>query len=218
MTRSSWLFNPENDGQRTFRERFEAHVRKRDELIDKGEFSLPSREGILLIIASGRPSKASSVLPEKQIEAFRQEADRLAEERRSMHADVQVVQRAKPKEMQVAIANPEISDLIIIGHGSIARIWTEKRGDFSWINVAEAATHLKLGRFEQRMCGQLGDTGAVPLGTFAVSNLENITAAVGIAEVPDVNPPDELFVPVFDSESEDSMLVQVQQLNLRAAP
>lgn len=51
---------------------------------------------------------------------------------------------------------------------------------------------------------------SVPLGTFAVSNLTNITAAVGL-KIPDVNPQDALFKPIFTAS--DGALEQIQAFN-----
>ena len=188
---------------------------RRERLIDKGKLSLPSGQGVLAIIVSRSPDDRSSLTPQAQHRAFLREAERLKHERAKSHQAVVVRPIAVTSDLKMDFADPEITDVILIGHGSLGCLWADGGQYFDWRTAAKAAATLKQGRIEQRMCGNLpsknskdGDTRteelphkySVALGTFAVSNLANVLAAVG-TEVPEVNPPDELFHPVYTGQN-----------------
>jgi hypothetical protein len=132
-------------------------------------------------------------------------------------------------DMKIDFGDREVTDIILIGHGSISAMWADNGKHFDWQTAARAASYLKQGKLEQRMCGNLPYKKAesdipgaghieelphkysVPLGTFAVSELANLTAATGMS-IPNVNPADELFRPVFPC-SKASVPEQIQAFN-----
>lgn len=197
----------------------------REKKLAAGKLSLPSGEGILAIIVSNQPDSNSPTPDDRQRQAFHNEAERLQEQRRTAHQEVVIRRRAVARDIKFDLTDPEITDVIMIGHGSIGCLWTEKNGRLDWHMVAKATSALKQGKIEQRMCGgfrkQRAEYGAtreeriyqnysVPLGTFAVSNLGNLLAAPNVI-VPDVNPPDALFKPVFADEQD--VVAQIAALN-----
>jgi hypothetical protein len=186
---------------------------RRERLLDKGKLSLPSGEGLLAIIVSRVPDYHSELSPREQHKAFLEEAERIGQERSKDHHAVAVRPMPATASMRMDFADPEITDIILIGHGSIGCLWVDGGRYFDWHMAAKAAHTLKQGRIEQRMCGNLppktGKTRdmkaesiphkySVALGTFAVSNLGNVLAAAG-REVSEINPPDELFQPIYTS-------------------
>lgn len=184
---------------------------KREHLLETGKTSLPSGLGKLAIIVSRAPDYHSKLSPKEQYAAFLEEAERLQQERSKDHQQVTLSPMAVISDIKVNFGDYDVTDIMLIGHGSIGCIWAEDGRYFDWRDAARAASFLKQGRIEQRMCGNLpskkGKVGdieveelphkySVALGTFAVTNLENVVAAVG-RKVPDVNPSDELFQPVY---------------------
>lgn len=214
--------------------RFEKYVssaaRDHQAKLENGKLSLLSGAGILKIIVSRTPDhRRSSGNPRQQHRVFLEEAEMLKEERDSQHALVQIQRIAHVGDMQLDFANPEISDIILIGHGSISALWGEARRNFDWRLAARAAKNLKQGKIEQRMCGDWPnkrpfdaespthdprDSYTVALGTFAVTNFTNVIAAAGKV-IPDEHPAADLFEPVY--EQNDNILGQIQALNDRHA-
>lgn len=178
---------------------------RRECLLEAGRLSLESGLGQLVIIVSQAPSyKAiTQYTPKQQWRHFMNEAERLAQERTDDHQDVLIRPKAVIGDMKLDFANPEVTDLILIGHGSIDSLWVDGSNKyFSWHQAAKTTTDLKQGKIEQRMCGNFPLGYNVALGTFAVSRLTNVIAAPGTI-VPDFNPSDELFQPVYGSDELD---------------
>lgn len=184
---------------------------KQEELLDKGKLSLASGMGKLSIIVSGAPDFKSSVKPQDQRKYFLEEAERLRDERLPEHQRVTIRQRAIPSDIKFELIDDEVTDMIFIGHGSIGVIWTDGgAGKFDWRNVAKTTKHLKQGKIEQRMCGNFPLDYNVPLGTFAVKSLGNVSAAPNVI-VPDIHPNDNLFVPIYNDT--DKVINQIDRLN-----
>lgn len=198
---------------------------ERQHKIDSDRLSLPSGDGLLSIIVSGQKKKRSiDTYDSKGRDPFyfRLEAERLEAERVAEHQDVVVRHRATPDVLSADLGNPEITDIILIGNGSINSIllgitrFSGKELYFNWRHAARAASTLKQGRIEQRMCGHFpfASHRNVPLGTFAVSDLANVVAAPS-AVIPDHDPDDGLFQPFMDESS--GPFAQIQSLNNRYA-
>jgi hypothetical protein len=198
---------------------------RRERLLQRGKLSLPSGQGILSIVVSRVPSHRSKLSPRDQHKAFLEEAYKLQQERLPDHQNVITRRIAAIGDMRLDFGDPEITDIIMIGHGSISNLWTEGGTHFDWRLAAKAASSLKQGKIEQRMCGNFPKKGgktdgqpmpeavprySVPLGTFAVSVFTNLTAAVAKA-IPDTHPGDHHFQPVY-AESGD-ILGQILALN-----
>jgi hypothetical protein len=217
--------SPESKSEKRLHRELERAAKERTHKIESGRLSLASGEGMLSIIVSGQKKK-------RQIDTygskgrdpyyFRLEAERLEAERAGDHQDVVIRHRATPDILSTDLGNPEITDIILLGNGTINSIvlglakFSGKEKHFSWRHAARAATSLKQGRIEQRMCGNFPFEGPnnVPLGTFAVSDLANVTAALNMI-VPDRDPDDGLFRPFMDESS--GPLAQIQSLNNRYA-
>jgi hypothetical protein len=207
-------------GQVKYFENLKARVAKRDELLQRGKVSLPIGQGLLSIIVSGAKGTKyeSDDLIARNYAARLSEAEQIASDRAGTYGDIVIRPRATQKVLINDFRNPEISDVILIGHGSISKIWLDHNGegsanDFSWLNVAHSVTALKAGKVEQRMCGHFANsTHSVPLGTFAVTQFSNVLAATGaMIDAPNGTPRDHLFVPVFNDQ--EPVLEQIQRLN-----
>lgn len=200
---------------------------RREKQLQDGRLSLPSGAGMLAIIASNAPDFRSKLSPEQQMKAFMEEAEMLQAERTFQHQQVKIRRRAVVQDLRLDFADPEVTDIILTGHGSISALWAAGGKNFDWRIVSKATSYLKQGRIEQRMCGNFpsekiqidGETKetlphkySVPLGTFAVSRLSNVIAAPGM-HIPDEYPPSDLFRPVFNDEV--GAPEQIQALNER---
>jgi hypothetical protein len=187
---------------------------RRDRLLDEGKLSLPRGTGKLIIVASPAADFRLKLSPEKQHEIFCEEAERLAEERAAQHDTVEIRRKAIMGDINIDLADPEVTDIALIGHGTISDFWANHGRHFNWLDAAKATrSHLKQGVVEQRMCGNFSTRTrySVPLGTFAVSNLENVVAALG-QKLPEHDPPEELFRPIYDNSRD--LLEQVDQMNM----
>lgn len=177
------------------------------------QLSLPSDQGRLVIAVSRvRGSHDLYGSNGRDRHYFLLEAERLKEERASDHQEVVVRERATTAQMKADFGDPEVSDIILVGNGTINALALDGGQYFDWWAAAKATVSLKQGRVEQRMCGNFPSEKPyhVPLGTFAVSDLRHVTAATGRV-IPDLDPFDELFEPVFASP--DDPLGQIQALN-----
>jgi hypothetical protein len=95
------------------------------------------------------------------------------------------------------ISDPEVSDLVLIGHGHIGDLGTDEGNHFSAFDVAKSAKYLKQGKIEQRICGHFRTPFSVPLGTFALADQRNLIAPLGY-KIDDINPDESLFVAVYE--------------------
>ena len=187
--------------------------KKRQELLDAGRLSLPRGAGKLAILVAQDPTISHTTSGFKLRQAFLAEAERLREERLGDNQDVVVRRHVTPSLIKHELIDPEVTDMVLIGHGSIGSFQCDGSGNnFDWYGVSRAVTHLKQGNFEQRMCGSFPvGKYAVPMGTFAVADLTNVVAAAG-RKVDDINPDEALFQPVFTEP--DGPIQQIRQLNI----
>lgn len=188
-------------------------AQERERKLEAGQLSLPSDKG-KLVIAVSRVRSSHNLYGSngKDPNYFRLEAERLKAERSGDNQEVVLRERATPAQMRRDFGDPEVSDIILVGNGTINALPLDGGQYFDWWDAARAATTLKQGRIEQRMCGNFPSEIPyhVPLGTFVVSNLENVIAATGKI-VPDRYPHDELFQPAYAGP--DDPFAQIQALN-----
>jgi hypothetical protein len=122
--------------------------------------------------------------------------------------------KAFPLDIGFHLADRDVSDLVLIGHGSISCFWTDgKSRNYDWRDVSKSANHLKTGIIEQRICGHLPEKVKlhVPLGTFALANLENLYAAPGKQLPDDQDPGDAVMERVYSNHI--PLLDQIRHLN-----
>lgn len=214
--------------------RFDKYVisaaRQHQTKLAEGKVSLPTGLGKLAIIVSRVPDhRRDAADPREQHRVFLEEAKLLEAERKPWHQGVEIRRIANIIDMKLDFGDPEVTDIILIGHGCISALWAEGGQNFDWRMAAKAATYLKQGRIEQRMCGDWPnkrpvdtesprnnprDAYTVPLGTFAVTDLTNVIAATAKV-IPDAHPAAGFFEPVYERPGEP--VAQIQALNERYA-
>ncbi len=188
---------------RKFHTRLEHAVVDRQQMLDKEQLSLESGLGKLVIVVSRQGNFASSVSRSEQINAFEEEAEMLRDSRQGHHQDIIVRHQSVVGDLVLDLQDPEVTDLVLIGNGSIADFWAAGGKHFDWLTVAKKAKHLKQGKIEQRVCGHFPLKTSVPLGTFALRDQTQLIAPTGQL-IPDVHPAGELFSPVYTKPNNDS--------------
>ena len=176
----------------------EKYSDRRQRLLEAGKLSLPSHEGCHMVIVSPAADYNSSLTPEQQKTVFLTEGERIAEEltRLKRFGGVTLTRTVNDTEFGMAIKDPEVSDITLIGHGSISALMMPQGVSYDWQDVARAAnTNLKQGVFMQRTCGNVYKR-RVPLATFMMADMTNYYGAIGVS-VPEEHPSDELFVPLY---------------------
>ena len=183
--------------ERRFHRDVNRAVENRNKKLESGRISLPYGMGKMVIVVSNNFDHRSELTPEQQSKAFHDEADRIKEANLSVHQGVEIRRRAEPLDLAMDLTDKEVTDLTLIGHGSISDFWTESGGHFGWRDFDRHTKYLKQGKITQRVCGHYAVSDSVASGTFAVTDQTNVIAPVGL-RIPDINPPENLFVPVYD--------------------
>lgn len=181
---------------------FAASTEKWRELYSNGQFSVPTEMGKVAILCS-HWSNLSGKQKRKEVKQLAQEADDVAEQLRGADRYATVLQNTTCSDLVEAVQDPEVSDLILVGHGSFSSFSLPAAsgiGRFGWKDAAEVTTHLKTGCVVQRTCGLYSQRPAVPLGLFVVNNPSNVWAAGGkFFEPKDIDDPiNDLLQPITD--------------------
>ncbi len=190
---------------------FNRALAKWDALRDQGAVSVPSSIGKVAIVCSYEMlgdevcTHETEVTGRSDLEIFRDEASDLADLNHNYGRGVDVVLDAKATDLEAVLSEMDISDVIIIGQGSLSDLTLTKAPggtQYDWSNVAEAVSLLKQGLIVQRFCGTLARELNVPFGLFAVNDHRNNIAPIGeyFAPVSLVDPSNFLLKPVSNVE------------------
>lgn len=188
------------------RKQFERAYARWENLLRAEAFSVPEEEGITVVASSDYPfnfkrhGNDGIDADDENIAEFENEATYICERLGAIGLKTDLVVGVKAEDMIDVLADEEVSNIMVIGHGSISDIYIEgaRNGRFDWRDVSEHATHLKLGTFTQRQCGIFKRRLNIPLGYFAVSRPEAVRASFGAAFTP-VGPHDSRGIaPVTD--------------------
>lgn len=156
-------------------------------LHESGNYSVPTDVGRVAIICTYSANLCSdeseSLAPreERDIKIFRKEAFALAENIETSGQDTVTIFGANANDMNDVLRDPTISDVVLIGHGTLSFIIMPNGNDtqYDWQDVSKAADHLKTGVFVQRHCGLFRRNVSVPLGAFCMADHSNVVAPVG---------------------------------------
>lgn len=159
---------------------FEAAYMRWEALRDAQKFSVAQEVGKTAIIVSSYVNLGFLEEGEESEDIiFLEEAAEIADEITEEGGTPQIIS-ATQKNIEQAIRDPEVSDIITIGHGRLGNLTLNTGSHTSWYNIAAMVTHLKQGTFFQRQCGLIDPEFTVPMGFFAVSDHRNIIAAAGV--------------------------------------
>lgn len=160
-------------------------VAKWEGFAKEGNFSVPKEIGKTAIITSlftDEPIDTERGVTE--LESFRNEAHALAERVVAQGGRPELAIDASRGDIDQLIKDPEVSDMYVIGNGSLSNLILDERDYYDWVNASNATDHLKLGSFIQRQCGGLTRETNVPLGLFVVSSPADLHAALDDAFYP----------------------------------
>ncbi len=176
------------------------------EMLAASRFGADDTNGSFAVLVNAGEQKSGDVYETAQIHALQ-----LTERETALRGVERVILLENPTT-QVAlevIADPSVSSLAFVGHGSLGsfRSWNqgdEQLGWLSWHHLLPAMDHLKTGTVEQRTCVGLNKKGqvAMPLGTFIVADQTKITTPPPGSNVPNSAGFDEfnaLLSPPFSS-------------------
>ena len=212
LEKASWQW--ETKSERRFIKKVDTYVAHREMLLQKQAVSLAPRLGELAIHVSTAADLRSHNSPEEQRYIFQNEGEYLKEwyERQQTYASVKLIQRTNRMALSMDIADKEIAGIVTIGHGSLGDFWLpDGEGHFDWEDVAKSARRsLKAGDVIQRTCGNVYKK-SLPWGTFGAADQTRIVAVVG-KHIPEEDPPEEHFRPVFTTPHNDreQLLAKVQ--------
>jgi hypothetical protein len=156
-------------------------------LAREGAFSVYPSVGQIAILCANYSSEGSSV------DEFKNEAYTLADyhERRGEHTNIIIGPTAD--DIREVIQDPRIVSLYSIGDGTLSSLILGPKTKpltpdhvYSWKDVSDATTHLKLGFAEQRQSGIMQRRLNVPLWLFAMADPRSVYAPLGT----DFNPQD----------------------------
>lgn len=170
------------------RQQFNRAYGKWQALCDAERLSVEVTDGITAILTSDYPFNAEKdncsdkyVSDENDWWVFEIEGKELADklEEKGMHTEL--LKGATASDLDSVIADPEVTTIYTIGHGSISDIVLRGayRGVYDWRRASEVSTHLKTGAFIQRQCGIFRRKLNVPLGLFVMHDASQVLAATG---------------------------------------
>lgn len=182
------------------RKRFKRAVEKREAFVAAGDYSVPPEIGRTAIVTSfftDEPLDTERGVTE--LESFRNEAHALADRVVAKGGIPELAIDATRGDIDQLIKDPAVSDMYVIGNGSLSNLILDERDYYDWINASDATDHLKLGSFIQRQCGGLTRATNVPLGLFVVSHPVNLHAALDDAFYPSSldDPVNDKVQPIF---------------------
>lgn len=153
---------------------------KWNKLREDKAIGMPAHLGKVAIISSDFTDEPpDTITGMSELDAFRKEALALADRSRARGIEPTVAIDATRGDITRLIQDPQVASIYIIGNGSLSALLLGERDYYDWLNVSEASTHLKQGTFIQRQCGGLTRRVNVPMGLFAVSEMDNVHAAIG---------------------------------------
>lgn len=153
---------------------FNSALRRWDRLKTEGIFSEPDTEGrtAILFASCGLDD------PDNEAEAFEKEAADIQNEYRALGRRTLTIPDFTSSDAADIVQDPSVSTIIIIGNGTLSTIETSNGILVDWLELSEYTTHLKLGAFIQRQCGERSRRLSLPLGTFIMSRHDSVFAAM----------------------------------------
>lgn len=163
------------------RKQFKRARKKWLELYHDQNFSVPSEAGKMAVMCSYDVQILDEMGRETTKERinYRKEAFAIADILHNEGRGVELVLNCQEQDFCAVLTDPDISDIVTIGHGCFSSFCIHSSTTLDWTFIAEEADHLKQGSFVQRQCGIFNYDTPVPFGMFSVANAANVFAATG---------------------------------------
>lgn len=173
-------------------QQYKLAMRKWEYLHEREEFSLAPDIGRTAVVYSQYDTVLSDD-EESEVKImhteFAKEALVIAANINEQNGDPFIVAGISHESFEDAImANPEVANIIVIGHGTFSSVFCDDGSSIDWLQVSEMSRHLKTGYVEQRFCGQYRFSLSVPFGLFAVQSARKIFASKGRRFSPETHP------------------------------
>lgn len=149
---------------------------------DSGNFSVPREHGAVAVLVPYVEHKNIDRDQDEQLPSLEREAFDVADMVTEQGRKAQVAINAKSADFETVLSETSISDIVLIGHGCLSSVEVDnpnKENRLDWEDLSKMATHLKTGRFIQRVCSTLPRDLNVPLGLMVVNDHRNVRALVG---------------------------------------
>lgn len=170
------------------RKQFRRAVKKLETLRNERAFSLAPETGAVAILYSLCSIEADGPAADRELAVFKKEAEEIDKNTRDLGRYTDVIEGINEDSLGYVVTNPDFSDIIMIGHGNFSNVFTDNDDRIDWLDISKMTTHLKLGTFVQRFCGNYMRDLSVPLGLFAVADPANILAPSGVSYDPVAHP------------------------------
>ena len=184
------------------RKQFRRAYEKRQRLLDEERFSAARHVGVLAVGFSLYSIGETSAERLNEFQVFSNEADLICRKATKQGRPIDLYRGLDRRVMNQIFTDPSISDIVLIGHGNLSKLYLDDGDEYDWRDAHRVSTHLKQGVFIQRFCGNTLRNLSVPLATFAMRDHRNIIAAPRQSFQPEIDPSDEaLLRPVSDIET-----------------
>lgn len=184
------------------RQKFNKAIQKWNALHAEGAYSAPVDLGRAAIFVTNEGYGETEADQDFTLGYMQDEARNLAANFSDFYADIEIHTSITFDNIKGAIQDPEVSGIIIVGEGNLAMIFNNTNDDkIRWSHISNWSKHLKQGVFFQRFCGNIPASVPVPFGTFAMSSLSSVWAAVGKTFQPEYDKNIEnYFLPVSNAD------------------
>lgn len=181
------------------RRQFAHATQKWHDLYDNNKFSVLSRDGICTIFRSNTETFSIGDDSKEFFDYSDREIVQLCEAYDYLVRDIRIIDGLTRAALMQAVQDPEVSDLVIIGHGDISAVYLDDYAEekvhstekIDWRDISKMSTHLKLGHYIHRCCGNYLRDLNVPFGTFMLQDHGNTIAPFNSAFEPETYNSDE---------------------------
>ncbi len=173
------------------RQQFNRAMQKWEMLHESNLYSAPKSDGHTVVAYSTYSVEVAEEEIKNEINVFAAEALDYVSRYREYGHNASLMEGVERQEFKEVIKNPDVSGVIVIGHGDLSSIYDDNGDKIDWRDIAKWTTHLKRGHFVQRTCGNTLRDLSVPLGTFALANHRRLFAPVGVSFCPEDYPEEE---------------------------
>lgn len=182
------------------RQQFNRAFNKWQELHHSERYSASQSDGVIAVGYSRFSVQDLMSQQVREVAGFYDEATILCETAERKGRKARLYDGLTRASMANILLDEEVSDIVLIGHGSLSSIYLDNIEIYDWQDVSRQTTHLKQGVFIQRFCGNNLRSISIPLGTFSVSKHPHVIAPVDQSFDPNHEPGDEeLLRPITDS-------------------
>lgn len=199
------------------RQKFNRAHRKWQQMHDDRRYSADQSSGVVAVAYSRYSIEDVMSQQVRELANYYDEATEICEITEKSNRKARFYDSLTRATMSRILLDEAISDVVLIGHGSLSSIYLDSGELYDWQDVSRATTHLKKGVFMQRFCGNNLRTTSIPLGLFSVSSHSNVIAPLDRSFDPDDDPSDEYLLQRITDTPIDSYVDAKQRFPINPA-